>query len=68
MLNRKHIEEFVRICSARIKKENENRKTITYKMKFTDSVSFMSNSRSNLADKLVKGLHKDKRKNFKSSI
>ena len=37
-------------------------------MKFTDSVSFMSNSRSNLADKLVKGLHKDKRKNFKSSI
>ena len=45
------------------KKRKENRKTITYKITFIDSVSFTSNSLSKLPGKFVKGLHKDKYKN-----
>ena len=42
--------------SASINKEPENRKTITYKMKFIDSVRFMPSLLSSLADNLSEGL------------
>ena len=43
-----------------IKKELENDKTITYKIKFIDSFRFMSNSLLSLVDNLSEGLHSDK--------
>ena len=39
--------------SVPLKKENDNGKTITYKLKFIDSYRFMSNSLSNLVDNLL---------------
>lgn len=45
-----------------IKKENENGKTTTYNIKMMNSVKFVSSSISSLANNLVKGLHKDKRR------
>ena len=51
-----------------MKKENENDKTFTYKIKFIDGVMFMSRSLSNLADDLAEGLHEDKRKYRKSDL
>ena len=38
--------------SVPIRKELDNGKTITYKLKFIDSFRFMSNSLSNLVDNL----------------
>ena len=46
--------------SVPIKKEHDNGKSITYKIMFIDSFSFMSRSLSNLADNLSEGLHCDK--------
>ena len=37
--------------------EKENGKTITYKIKFIDSVMFVSSLLSNLDDNLNEGLH-----------
>ena len=37
-----------------LKKENENGKTIIYKIRLIDSVRFMSSSLSSLADNLAK--------------
>ena len=54
--------------SVPIKKENGNGKAITYNIKFINSVRFMSNSLSSMADNLAKGIHKDKCKNFKSDL
>ena len=54
--------------SAPMKKELENRKTITCKIKFIDSFRFMSSSLSNLIDNLVEGLHNNKCIDLKSCL
>ena len=41
-------------------KELENNKAITYKIRFIDSIRFMSSSLSDLADILSEGLYNDK--------
>ena len=46
--------------SEPIKKELDNSKSITYKIKFIDSFRFTSSSLSNLVDNLSEGLHCDK--------
>ena len=46
--------------SVPIKKELDNGKAITYKIKFIDGLRFMSSSLSSPADNLSKGLHSDK--------
>ena len=46
--------------SVRIKKELDNSKTITYKLKFIDSFRFMSTSISSLVDNLPDGFHCNK--------
>ena len=62
-----NMEKYLRF-SVPIKKENENGKAIPYKIKFINSVRFMSSSPSSLSDNLAKGLHKDKCKNCKSDL
>ena len=52
--------------SVPIKKEHDNGKTITYKMKLIDSFRFMSSSLSSLVDNLSEGLHNYKCINCKS--
>ena len=54
--------------SEPIKKQHDNGKTITYKIKFIDSFRFMSSSLSNLADSLSEGLHSDKCTDCKSCL
>ena len=54
--------------SVPIKKENENHKTITYEIKFLESLIFMASLLSSLADNLVEGLRKEKCKNCKSDL
>ena len=51
--------------SVPIKKENENDKTITYKIKLVDSLRFMLSSLSILPDNLTEGLHQDECKQNK---
>ena len=46
--------------SVQIKKELENGKTITYKIKFIDSFRYMSSLVSSLVDNLSEGLHNGK--------
>ena len=45
--------------SVPTKKELDNGKTTTHKIKFIDSLRFMSSSLSNLADNLSEKLHND---------
>ena len=54
--------------SLPIKKELDNGKSITYKLKFIDSFRFISSSLSSLADNLYEGFHSDKCADFKSSL
>ena len=49
-----------------VKKELDNGKSITYKIKFTDSFRFMSSSLSSLVDNLSEGLHSHKCTDCKS--
>ena len=46
--------------SVSTKKELDNGKLMTYKLKFVDSFRFMSSSLSSLVDNLSEGLHSDK--------
>ena len=54
--------------SVPIKKELDNSKTITYKLKFIDSFRFMSTSLSSFVDNLSEKLHSDKCKDCKSEL
>ena len=54
--------------SVPIKKELDNSKLVTYKIKFIDSFRFMSSSLSNLVDNLSEGLHSDKCTDCKSCL
>ena len=54
--------------SVLIKKELDNGKTITYKIKFIDSFRFMSSSLSSLVDNLSEVLHNYKCTNCKSCL
>ena len=54
--------------SVPIKKELDNGKTITYKLKFIDSFRFMSTSLSSFVDNLSEKLHSDKCKDCKSEL
>ena len=54
--------------SVPIKKGLDNGKSITYKIKFTDSFRFMSSSLSSLVDNLSEGLHSDKCTDCKSCL
>ena len=54
------ITEKVITFSVSIKKELDNGKKITYKIKFIDSFRFMSSSLSTLVDNLSGGFHCDK--------
>ena len=54
--------------SVPIKKELDNSKTITYKLKFIDSFRFMSTSLSSLVDKFSGGFHCNKCIDCKSSL
>ena len=54
MFRRKHKKKPIAF-SVPIKKELDNGKTITYKIKFIDSFRFMSSSISTLVDNLYEG-------------
>ena len=54
--------------SVPIKKELDNSKPITYKIKFIDSFRFMSSSLANPVDNLSEGLHRDKCMDCKSCL
>ena len=56
---RKNTEKWITF-SVPIKKELDNGKSITYKLKFIDIFRFMPSSLSNLADNLSEGYHCDK--------
>ena len=62
-----NIEKYI-IFSVPIKKELDNGKTITYKLKFIDSFRFMSTSLSSLVDNLSEKLYSDKCKDCKSEL
>ena len=54
--------------SVPIKKELDNEKTITYKLKFIDSFRFMSRKLSKLVNYLLDGRHSDKCKDCKYKL
>ena len=47
-----NIQKNILFSQVLLKKENDNGKTITYKLKFIDSYRFISTSLSNLVDSL----------------
>ena len=63
MLRRKIQKKYITFS---IKKELDNDNIITYKLKFFDSLRFMSSSLSSLVDNLSEGLHSDKCSDCKS--
>ena len=64
---RQNTEKYITF-SVSIKKEFDNGKPITYKIKLIDSFRFMSSSLSNLFDNLSEGLHGDKCEDCKSCL
>ena len=54
--------------SVPVKKELDNGKTVTDKIKFIDSRRLMSSSLSSLVDNLSEGIHSDKRTDCKSCL
>ena len=64
---RENTEKYITF-SLPVKKELDNDKTITYKLKFIDSFRFMSNSLSSLVDNLSEGLHNKKCRNCNSCL
>ena len=63
----KNTEKYITF-SVPIKKQPDNGKAITYKIKFIDSFRFMPSSLSNLVDNLSEGLHSDKCTDCKSCL
>ena len=66
-MSRRNTEKYITFF-VRIKKENDNGKTVTYKLKFIDSLRCMLSSLLALPDILTGGLHKDECKNYKSCL
>ena len=66
MLRRKHRKKH-NFFNTRIRKL-ENDKTITYKIRFINSLKFTPSSLSTVADNLTEGLHNNKYKDFKSYL
>ena len=54
--------------SVPVSKELDIGKTITYRLKFIDSIRFMSTSLSSLVDNLSEKCHSDKCKDCKSEL
>lgn len=54
--------------SVRIKKLPENSNTVTYKIKFIDSLEFMQSSLPITSGNLSEGLHKERWKNCESDL
>ena len=67
MLRRKYSKKYITF-SVLIKKELDNSKTITYKLKFIDSFRFMSTSLSSFVDNLSEKLHSDRCKDCKFEV
>ena len=59
MFRRKHRKKYITF-SVPVKKNLDNGKIITYKIKFIDNFRFMSSSLSSLVDNLSNGFHCDK--------
>lgn len=55
-------------CSVLIKKQNKRGKTVTFKLKFIDSVKFMPSLLSTLTNNLAEAPQKDKCKDCKSDV
>ena len=71
MSRRKHGKVHNILCTnqeRKWKRQHTNKITVTYKIKFIDSVSFMSSSLSSLADNLAEGLYKETCKDCKSDL
>ena len=64
---RENTEKYITF-SVPIKKQLDNGKTVTYKLKFIDSFRFMSTSLSVLVNNLSEGLHNDKCIDYKSYL
>ena len=67
MLRRKYSKKYITF-SVLIKKELDNSKTVTYKLKFIDSFRFMSTSLSSFVDNLSEKLHSDRCKDCKFEV
>ena len=65
--SRENTEKYITF-SVPVKKELDNDKTISYKLKFIDNFRFMSNSLSSLVDNLSKGLHNKEWRNCNSCL
>ena len=64
---RENTEKYINF-SVPIQQQKENDKKITYKMKFIDSVRFMTSLLSSLADNLAERLHNGKCENCESGL
>ena len=65
--SRENTEKYITF-SVPIKKKIDNSKTIKYKLKFIDSIRFISTSLSSLVDNLSEKIQSDKSKDCKSEL